>query len=166
LKSILYDEYDPRYEEARAVMVIVKKVGNPNRLAENAQSAVLIKLGNSLRPYTSQLQNIGAYEMVRDLLNANQVFIDLEQACREIIADKKLNKMPSLGAIRKELDAVYRTIIGYINGIVRLPQKQEAYKEFLNEMNVLVKKYDNLILARKSEKKEKVKEDKPCGCGS
>ena len=59
-----------------------------------------------------------------------------------------------MGAIRKQIDPVYRSIISAINGYANIPSKQEAYKELVTEMNVLVAKYEALLMARKSSKKD------------
>jgi len=154
LKSILYDEKDPRFDEAQQVMRVVKEVGNPTRLAENAESAMLTALGNRLEPYANQLAAIGAQQMVDDLMEANNLFIALEKECREITASLQINKTPSMGAIRKQIDPIYRAIVSAINGYADVPSKKEAYSELVIEMNVLVAKYDALLMGRKSNKKE------------
>ena len=59
-----------------------------------------------------------------------------------------------MGTIRKQIDPVYRAIVSAINGYANIPSKQEAYKELVTEMNVLVAKYDALLMGRKSSKKE------------
>jgi hypothetical protein len=152
VKSILYDELDPRFGDAQIVMKVLKDVGNPTRLAENAESAMLTTLGNRLEPAAAQLEAIGATNMLADLLEANRKFIALEIACRELTADSVMNKPPSMSAVRKDIDTVYRIIVDAINGYARLLSKKEEYREALTEMNVLVAKYDALLASRKPKK--------------
>ena len=156
LKAILYDEKDARFDDAQEVMRVVKEAGNPTRMAENAESAMLTALGNKLEPYRNRLEAIGAQTIVDDLMEANRLFIALEKECRDILAAQKLGQTPpSMSAVRKQIDPVYRDIINAINGYCVIPAKKEAYSELVAEMNVLVAKYDALLAARKREKKEK-----------
>jgi len=153
LKSILCDEKDPRFDDAQTVMRVVKEAGNPTRLAENAESAMLTALGNKLEPYQANLEAINAKQILGDLMRANQQFIALEIECRETLAEQKLNNSaPSMNSVRKEIDPVYRAIINAINGYCGIPSKKEAYRELITEMNVLVDKYEALLMARKKEK--------------
>ena len=155
LKSILYDEKDERFDDAQVVMRVVKDAGNPTRLAENAESAMLTTLGNKLEPYRNRLEAINAQIIVDDLLAANRQFIVLEQECREILAARKAGATPpSMSAVRKQIDPLYRLIINAINGYFGIPSKKETCSELVTEMTVLVEKYDALIMARKRVKKE------------
>ena len=150
LKSILYDEKDSRFNDAQAVMRVVKEAGNPTKLAENAESAMLIALGNKLAPYKEQMEGCGCESILDDLLTANQKFIALETEVREMLAEQKLNESAmSMTAVRKQIDPVYRTIINAINGYCGIPSKKEEYKELVVEMNVLVARYDALLMGRK-----------------
>jgi len=154
-KSILYDEKDARFDDAQVIMRVIKEAGNPTRLAENAESAMLTTLGNKLEPYRNQLEAINAQTIVDDLLAANRQFIVLEQECRELLAIRKAGATPpSMSAVRKQIDPVYRTIVNAINAYYSIPSKKEAYSELVYEMTVLVEKYDALLMARKRVKKE------------
>ena len=150
LKSILCDEDDPRFDDAQAVMQIMKKAGNPATLAENAESAMLEALGNSLEPLKSQLAAINALEIVDALMNANNRFIVLEKECREFAATVKSSKGRSMGEIRKHADGIYRTVINVVNSYAQLATKRADYSDMIAEMNVLVAKYDHLLMTRKS----------------
>ena len=159
VKSILYDEHDPQFDDAQAVMRILKDVGNPNNLAENAQSAMLTTLGNRLSSVSAQIEAIGATMMVERLMEANQQFIRLEVECREIIASRRLTPVPSATAVRKNLDPVYRNIIDALNGYARIPVKRERYRELIYDMNVLVARYDALLSNRRSSRRERDNSD-------
>jgi len=152
VKSILYDEQDPLFDDAQTVMSILKDVGNPNRLAENAQSTMLITLGNRLATVNVQIEKIGATFMVEKLMETNRQFIRLETESREVTASRKLDHVPSVTIVRKKIDPVYRNIVDALNGYVRIPVKKEACRELIYEMNILVAKYDALLSARRSTK--------------
>jgi len=145
LKSILYDEKDARFDDAQKIMKIVKDAGNPSRMAENLESAMLTTLGNKLGPHRVALEAVGATGMLDDLMEANLQFIELEKECRQITAMMKADKSPTMSEIRKQSDPLYRAITGIINGF----SKKTEWKEVIGEMNVLVAKYDNLLAARK-----------------
>ena len=150
LKSILYDDRDHRFDDAQAVMRIVNETGNPTRLPENAQSAVMTTLGNRLEPLRERLQAIGAQTIVEDMMNANRQFIIIEAELREELAAQKLDETPSsMSAARKMIDPVYRSIVAAINGYMNVPSKMESCRELVAEMNVLVARYDALLAARK-----------------
>ena len=154
LKAVLYDERDERFDDAQEVMRVVKEAGNPTRLSENAESAMLTTLGNKLEPYRSRLEAIGMQTIVDNLMEANRQFIALEKECREMLAAQKMGQTPpSMSAVRKQIDPVYRAIVNAINGYWGIPAKKEAYRELVAEMNVLAAKYDALLMARKKEKK-------------
>ena len=149
VKSILYDERDPRFNDAQVVMRVLKEVGNPTQLAENAESAMVTALGKRLEQYRAQVAAIGATEMLKALLDTNAEFIALEIEARDIAASMNMNKAPSMATVRKQIDAVYRTIVDAINGYAKLPAKEEQYREIVAEMNVLVEKYDALLMQRR-----------------
>ncbi len=155
VKSIIYDEKDPRYDIAQRVMKVLKEVGNPTQLAENTESAMLTTLGNKLEAHRDEVDAIGARDIVDALMEANRLFIALEKECREIVATLQTVKSPSMSVVRKQTDPVYRQIVNAINGYADLPSKKEAYKGVVAEMNTLVAKYENSMSGRggKSEKK-------------
>ena len=166
LKSILYDEKDERFDDAQEVMRVVKDAGNPTRLSENAQSAMMTALGNKLEPLNRQLIATGAKTMVDDMLEANRAFIVLEADLREMIAAQKLDQTPaSMTAARKQLDPIYRSIVAAINGYVNVPSKKEQCRELVAEMNVLAARYETLLAARKREKVDKQPEETCQECG-
>jgi hypothetical protein len=154
LKSILCDEEDPKFNAAQRVMAVVKEVGNPTRLAENAESAMLTTLGNKLKPYRADLEAIGAQEHVDKLLKVNNNFIELEAECRRSASEKMLSEEPSAAVARKTTDAVYRHIISVINAFADAGNDRELYKNLVAEMNILVAKYDGLIAQRKGRKSD------------
>jgi hypothetical protein len=150
VKSIVYDEKDPRFNDAQQIMKVMKEAGNPTQLAENAESAMLTALGNRLEPYRRQTEAIAAQSILDALMEANRQFIVLETEAREITASQKLDAAPSMSALRKQIDPVYRNIVSAINGYSVIPAKKETYREIVTEMNVLVNKYENLLASRKS----------------
>ena len=156
LKAILCDERDPRFDDAQTVMRVVKEAGNPTRLAENAQSAMMTALGNRLEPYRSQLEAIGVQQTVDEMIEANRRFITVERELREMLAAQRLSDTPvSMSAVRKQVDPVYRAIVTGVNVFACIPSKMEECKELIAEMNVLIARYDLLLSTRKKEKKER-----------
>ena len=153
LKTILYDEYDARFDDAQAVMKVVKEAGNPTQLSENRQTAMMTLLGNRLEPLRDKLQSIGALEIVDEMLEANRQFIILEEQARDVIATHKLENAPSAGSVRKEAENVYRNIVDAINAFAKMPHKKEKYKEVTNDTNVIVERYNQMIAARKRSSK-------------
>ena len=156
LKSILYDERDQRFDDAQEIMRVVREAGNPTRLPENAQSAMMTALGNKLEPLSERLENIGAKTTVDEMMEANRQFIALETEYRQMIAAQQLDGTPaSMAAARKLIDPIYRSIVAAINGYANVPSKRDECRELVTELNVLVARYDALLSARKREKKEK-----------
>ena len=153
LKYILYDERDARFDDAQSVMAVVKAAGNPTRLAENAQSAMMTALGNRLEPLAAKLEAIGAAATVAEMLEANRQFIVVEVELREMLAAQKLDDTPtSMSAARRLIDPVYRAIVNTVNAYCDIPSRRDAYRELVAEMNVLSTRYDALLAARRREK--------------
>jgi hypothetical protein len=153
VKTILCDESDPLFEAAQRVMKVIKETGNPTQLSENAESAMLTALGNSLEPYRADLETIGALPHLEKLLETNRQFIKLENECRELVAAKKLVNSPSASTIRKQIDPVYRQIVNTLNVFIGL-NGEENYKTLIADLNTLTDKYNALLAARKGQKKE------------
>ena len=149
VKTILYDERDSRYDDAQTVMRVLKEVGNPTQMAENAESALLTTLGNRLEPYAVQIGAIGAKQMLEALMDENKRFIALEIECRTITAEQAMTKPPAMGTVRKYANEVYRMIVDAINGYANLMTKKEQYRDIVAEINVLAAKYDHLLAVRK-----------------
>jgi len=156
VKSILYDECDPQFDDAQAVMRVLKDAGNPAQMSENAQSVMLSMLGKRLSLYGAQLESIGAAAIVASLMEANREFIRLENECRQFAAVHKIIAIPSATTIRKELSRVYRSIADAINGYARTPLKMEEYREMVAKMNVLTARYDELLALRKASTESKI----------
>jgi len=155
LKYILYDERDPRFDDAQTVMEVVKAAGNPTRMAENAQSAMMTALGNRLEPLAAQLEAIGAAATVAEMMEANRNFIAVEADLREMLAAQKLDDTPaSMSAARRQIDPVYRAIVNTVNAYCGIPSRRDAYRELVAEMNVLAARYDALLAARRRTRNE------------
>jgi hypothetical protein len=153
VKAILYDEADPQFDAARRVMEVIKSVGNPTRLSENAETAMLTTLGNKLAPYTADLESIGAQSHLYKLMEANQKFSQLEAECRNIASERAQTGLPSVSTIRKEIDPVYRKIVDTFNVFILL-HGEESYKALIADLNTLTDKYNTLISQHKAVKKE------------
>ena len=153
LKYITYSDEDPRYEDAQEVLQTLRAVGNPTQLAENRQTAMMTLIGNRLEPLRDKLQNIGALEIVDEMLEANRQFIILEEQARDVAATHKIENVPSAGNVRKEADAIYRNIVDAINAFAKLPHKTDKYREIVSDINLIVERYNQMITARKRSSK-------------
>ena len=115
IKSILYDERDGRFDSAQIIMRVLREVGNPTRLDENAESEVFTTLSSRLAPFHNHLYAIGAHQIMESINEANRVFIALEVECQKVVTENNLSKPHSLCAVRKQLDLEYRIILNAIN---------------------------------------------------
>jgi hypothetical protein len=156
VKAILYDDADPQFDAARRVMDVIKSVGNPTHLSENAETAMLTTLGNKLEPYSADLAAIGAQPHLDKLLETNRQFTQLEAECRSIASERAQAGLPSATAIRKELDPVYRKIVDALNVLIQI-HNDPSGPALTADLNTLIDKYDSLIAQRKGHKKEEAK---------
>ena len=148
LKSILYDDTDPRYTSAQRLMQVMKETGNPNQLAENAQSAMLTTLGNKFDACPAEVADTGAQTHIDKLMSANRLFMQLESECRDINTARSQSPVRSVGAIRKQIDPVYRKMVDAINVLITL-NGEAPYTGMVADLNTLVSKYDALLNQRK-----------------
>jgi hypothetical protein len=139
-------------------MKVIRETGNPTRLPENAESAMLTTLGNRLEPCRADLEIIGALPHLEKLLEANRQFMQLESECRELTAAGKLAAIPSTTTIRKQVDSAYRRIVDMLSVFIQL-NGDANYKTLIADLNTLIEKYDALLAARKGRKKEEEKEE-------
>jgi hypothetical protein len=159
VKAILYDDDDPFFDAAQRVMAVIKGVGNPTRLAENAESAVLTTLGNKLAPYRADVETIGVQQHLDKLLEANRRFMQLETECRDIISERSAVNTPSMADVRKRADVAYRNIVNAFNSFAVI-RGEAPYQALTADLNTLVERYDSLLAHRKGRKKEdKTQED-------
>jgi ElaB/YqjD/DUF883 family membrane-anchored ribosome-binding protein len=160
VKAILYDENDPFFDAAQRVMTVIKSVGNPRNMAENAESAMLTTLGNKLEPYRTDMETIGAQVHLDKLLEANTRFILLETECRDIVSARSLANVPSVKTIRQQIDTVYRNITDALNVFIKL-NGEEPYKSLIADINTLVDKYEALLAQRqgRARKQDAANED-------
>ena len=159
LKYITYSDSDPRYDDAQDVLQTIRAMGNPTQLSENRQTALMTLLGNRLEPLREKLREIGALEIVDEMMEANRQFIVLEEQARDAAAAYKLENTPSAGNVRKEADAIYRSIVEAMNVDAKLPHKKDMYVEIANDLNIIVDRYNAMIAARKRSAKTEVKKE-------
>jgi len=158
VKYITYDESDPLFEAAQRVMTVIKSVGNPKHLAENAESSMLINLGVKLEPYRADLEALGVQVHLDKLLDANNEFIQLEMECRDIVTARSLANTLSMVAVRREIDAVHRTIVAGFNMQIKL-KGEEDYRTFVADLNTLIDRYESLLAQRKTRSSNSSKDE-------
>jgi hypothetical protein len=156
LKSITYDERDPRFDAAQRLMRLVKAAGNPTKLAENAESAMLTALRDKLDAHRDDVVAAGAQDIADALATANLQFIALERECRRFAAAQPAGTQ-SMGAARKQSDPAYTAIVNAINSYADLPSKKEYYGDAIAEINALALKYEAALSARHGKKSETAK---------
>jgi len=95
-------------------------------------------------------------DLMGEILKAAETALAAERELREMLSDRKLSDTPlSIGAVRKQIDPVYRAIVSGINVFAKTSSKAKECKELVAEMNILIARYDTLFSSRKREKKEK-----------
>lgn len=144
VKSFVYNENGPLYETACRIMDVLNDVGNPTRLAENAESAMLTTLGNRLTPYRDDLEKLGAQTHLDLLMEANEQFMQLQAECRDI---KISIPSSSVKAVRLKIDPVYRNTVNAVN-VFRTMSRKDEYEMLVKETNVLIDEYNRLLKIR------------------
>ena len=151
LKYIIGDDNDPRFDDAQNIMRILKEAGNPTKLSENAQSAMMTAIATKMEPHSATLTAIGAKDIVDAMNDANTQFIAINDELRSMIAAKKLDpEQVSMTAIRKDIDRHYIAVMGMLNGYAIA--KRDESTEMLTEINVLIARFDALLAARRRNK--------------
>ncbi len=150
LSFILDDEEAGEFEAAQRVMRIIRQVGNPWKLADHAETTMLIQLGNELQPYSADLEMIGAQSRLDKLLAANLRFVELDKLCRD---DRTNRPSGSVKAVRVKVDPTYTSIIDAINSDVKR-YKDDRFDLLITDLNAIVKDYSTLLAQRKSRTKK------------
>jgi metal-dependent amidase/aminoacylase/carboxypeptidase family protein len=96
------------------------------------------------------MEATGAQVHLDKLMEANNRFIQLEAECRGIVSARTQVNMAD---IRKQSDAVYRSITDAINVFIKL-NGEERYKSLVADINTLVDKYEALLAQRKGRAKK------------
>jgi hypothetical protein len=159
VKVFLYDETDPYFAVAQQIMDVIKSLGNPRNLGENAETAMITTLGNKLKPYRIDMKMIGVQAHLDKLLEANSIFAQLETECRDITSAHSIANIPPVSTVRKQVDPAYHDLINAFNTFIKL-NGEERYLPLVTDINTLIEKYETLLAQRKGRKKNESEEEK------
>ncbi len=150
VKSFLFDEEEvAEFESAQRVMRIIRQVGNPWKLADQAETSMIIQLGNELKPYQADLEQIGAQSRLDKLLVANDRFVELDKLCRD---DKTNRPSGNVKSVRVKVNPAYWAIANAINAdIDRF--KDDRFNAVATDINSIIKDYSTLLAQRKGRNK-------------
>ncbi len=156
VKSFLFDEEEAAdFEAAKRVMRIIRQVGNPWKLADQAETSMIIQLGNELKPYQADIDQIGAQGRLDKLLSANQRFAEVDKLCRD---DKTNRPSGNVKVVRLKVDPAFTSIKDAINADIDR-YKDNRFDTVVTDLNAIIKDYSTLLAQRKGgAKKDEPKE--------
>jgi hypothetical protein len=159
--------FDPKIREAAYRLKIVFDTYNqPVTIIEQPYDSETTSINNLVQEwetkYSSDLEINGLTNWVTELKERNNAFDELTRRYSEQLAER-----PSLlpKEVRKETDELYKQIILVISANIIQEEaegKNSIYEPFVNELNVLIKHYNDLLaqhLGRLEAKKENKKEE-------
>lgn len=152
VKSFLYDEEEAeQYDAARRIMRIIQQVGNPTKLSESAETSMLNTLEEQLKPYTADLELIGAMPRLNKLMAANRRYVELFAERRDNNLERPTGGMKN---IRLKIDPVYKSIVSAINNFASRKAFAEKYAGIVKGMDKLAAEYNRLLNSRKARSKK------------
>jgi hypothetical protein len=151
VKSFLYDEEEAaEFEAAQRIMRIIQQVGNPVQLAAAAETAMLISLGEQLKPYAADLDLIGATRRLNKLMNVNSRYVETVARRRE---ENAVRPSGNVREVRQKADPAYRMITDVLDLSSQRDRTKDTYKPIIDEINVLIAEYTRMLNNRKSRRK-------------
>lgn len=144
--TFLEDPDDVRmYTAAQRIMRIIKQVGNPWKLADQAETTMIEQLETELKPYAADVDATGTKWLLDRLIAANNTFEELDKQCRD---DKSARPSGNVHAVRKKIDPVYNNIIEVLNAdISRF--RDGRLDDLATGLNAIIKEYTTLLAQRK-----------------
>jgi hypothetical protein len=153
-------------EAAYRLMVIFINYNKPISLIHLPYDAETVSIYNMLQEFESKhasdVKITGLTEWLNELRIRNDAFNQLAIAYNEQQAEKPLFQPKNA---RKETDEAYKNIVYVVNALM-IMEGEEAYTNFVIELNTLVKHYNNLLaqhLGRVHAEKEREKAKKEQG---
>jgi hypothetical protein len=147
VKSFLYDDAEAaRFDAAQRIMRIMQQVGNPTKLSDSAETALLDKLADQLQTYAADLELLGATGRLQKLTDANRRFVELSTTRRE---DNLSRPSGNVKAVRLKIDPVCKALVNAIN---LLSRKDTRYAGLIDDFNAVTAKYNQLLSNRQSRK--------------
>jgi hypothetical protein len=155
LKVYANDTDSSLSEAAERLLFVVRKsaidVGDPLSLGLTKETSAINSLLQSLEPFRSEIELIGAANKLEALAAANRAFERL-QIERNI--EKAGKRSGNVKEARVATDAAYNAIVERINALALL-QGSETFESFIRKQNTVIDKYSNLVAQRKGRTKTK-----------
>lgn len=146
VKSALNSMDEDKQKSAKQIKILLDSYGNVAPKVLVQESAEIINLLEELNgKYYPYVTIIGITGFVEDLKTANNKFIQLY---RERVEESTEKTSAPLTDIRPTIDAAYKAIAELVNAQV-IVSGEENYRDFINYVNRIIKKYAVLISARK-----------------
>jgi hypothetical protein len=142
---------------AQRIQIVLDTYDNPVSLAKLSYDAETVAVNNLLQEfdgkYAADVQITGLTAWVEELRRLNKKFEQLADAYNEQQAEKPSARLKD---VRKETDKAYQDIITVINGLI-IMEGEVNYAPFVNELNTLIKHYNDLIAQHQGRLHEEVK---------
>jgi hypothetical protein len=158
-------------EAAYRLKIVFDTYDNPTPLIHLSYDAETLSINNMLQEwenkYMADLEILGLITWVKELRDRNNAFDELTKRYSEQLAEKTPLRPKE---VRRETDELYKQIILVINANIIMETEENenvkndgesAFAPFVNELNVLIKHYNDLLaqhLGRLEAKKEKGEE--------
>jgi hypothetical protein len=137
---------------ANRVWVVLNSFGNISVLAYDEETVSIRKLNAELTAnYAAEVQVLGLTEWLAELTNKNDAFDALMKLRYSEDSGKTMLRMRPQ---RLEVDEAYRKIIKRIDALIEI-NGEDAYKDFVSELNIRVDKYNNVIARREGSNSKK-----------
>ncbi len=155
--------YHLREEIIHAVQrlkILIDTYGNIPLKSYEKETAAISKLVKELRgEYAGDAELIGLNDWIDDLDSYNQQF---QRLTKERNVESMQRTDYRMQTVRKELDPIYYTITENINALIRI-EGETVYAQFVEEHNLHIGHYKNIIAQRKGRAaaKRKKKDNKP-----
>jgi len=144
---------------ANRVWVVLNSFGNISILSYDEETASIRKLSSELTAnYAADVQLLGLDGWLTELTNKNDAFDSLMKLRYTEGSGKTTLRMKPM---RLEVDEAYRKISKRIDALIEI-NGEDAYKDFVLELNNRIDKYNNIIARREgsNSKKDEVAEAK------
>jgi hypothetical protein len=141
------NHFDPKKQQAAVQLeIVLNHYGNVNVLPKDEETAAIHNLLQDVKiTYAAQIGLLGLNEWVEELEKDNLTF---QALTADRNTEEAMRSSLRMIEVRRECDAVYRQIVERIEALILL-NGEAQYADFVNELNNLVRHYNNTIAARK-----------------
>jgi hypothetical protein len=147
---------DPAVNEAaKRLKIVLDTYNTPRPLQDLPYDAETVTVNNLLQEfdgkYSADVQITGLRPWVEELRQRNDKFDRLAKAYNEQQAEKPSFKFKD---VRRETDEAYKEIVLVINALI-IMEGEMTYAPFVNELNTLIKHYNDLLAQHRGRIKTK-----------